>query len=559
MTVLSRRQAQSSALSAKPLAARSSARATWLLGLGLMTLAFIVRLFWTLRPRAVHWDEPDYLLLARNLLHGYGYQIVGVPEVHIPPIGPWLATTSLALGAPLDLAMALWHTLAGALLCGLIFAVANEVSGNRRAAAWAGFLAALASPLIVRPLYWGSMTESVFLALLWLGLWAVWRMLNGGTWLAGLAAGLSLALSYLTRPEGFLWWALFAVVAIALAVWQWRWAAQTTAPLDFRRRLTAVAVYLAAFLVLAGCYWLYLYQQTGQFLLSGKTGITLLQAEGVNKDLSVVLDSSGQEVLWLSPERYQIGIASAVEADPSGLLKRLLSNLRNMPGTILAALVPLHLVVLIGLGLWAQPWSRRRIAEQAFWLACLLPLVIVPLTHMLPRLLLPLAPVALVWAGQGIDRLVQWGCGTVAPWPKLSRLAGWIWPVFLALLLAGLAINSQVDDEKTGQATITPGHKQAGLWLAANSQPEQAIMTRNSEIALYADRNLVALPNARLDQVLDYAARHKAAYLAVDNIELNLLRPQFAAIADPAQTPPQLEVVATFAGPMRTTYIFHIK
>jgi 4-amino-4-deoxy-L-arabinose transferase-like glycosyltransferase len=530
-------------------AARPIGKNDWLIALGLATFGFSVRLFWALRPRAVHWDEPDYLLLARNLLRGQGYQILGLPETHLPPIAPWLATASLALGAPVDLAMSLWHALAGAIFCGLIFLIALEISGNRPAALWTGWLATIASPLVVRPLYWGSMTESVFLLLLWLGLWAVWRLLHGGSWRAGLAAGAALALSYLTRPEGLLWWALFAVIALVLVIWRRD---------DRQKAWPGTVLYLLVFLLLSGSYWLYLYRSTGQLLLSGKTGITLLQAEGANKDLSVVLDSSGQEVLWLSPERYQVGVASVVEADPLGALKRLSANLRNLPGVVLAALVPLHLIVLIGLGLWVQPWGRRRLIEQAFWLACLLPLLIVPLTHLLPRLLLPLLPVALVWAGQGVQRLVEWARGTASPWPRLARPLAWLWPLLLALLMAALAANSQFDDERAGQATITPGHRQAAFWLAANSHPDQAVMTRNSEIALYADRLLAPLPNADLDQVLGYARRHGAGFLAVDDIELRLLRPQFAHIAEPGQTPSTLELAATFPGPMRTTYLFRI-
>ena len=551
----------------------SSSTRTALLTLGLTLAAFAIRLAWALMPRAVHWDEPDYLILARNLLRGQGYQVYGLPELHIPPIGPWLATLALSLGAPVDLAMSLWHVLAGALLCGLIFATAREVTGNDSAAALAALLAAFSPALVVRPLYWGSMTESLFLLALWSGIWAAWRMLNGPSlarpagpfgrpgWQAGLAAGLAFGTSYLIRPEGLLWWAALAAVAVVLVIRRWR---QGTAG---RQGIllgggAALAVYLVAFLVLAAPYWLYLYHYTGQFLLSGKTGITLLQAGNLMGDVGTTLDSSGDEVLWLSPERYRIGVTSVAEADPVGLLRRFVANVRSAPGTVLSTLIPLYLIAFIALGLWALPWNRRRLKAEGFWLICLLPLLIVPLTHMLSRLLLPLVPIALVWAGFGVQRLIAWGEGTMTATSPATRpayrVAKRLWPALVIGLLVVLSLRGQSSAEREGQASITPSHKEAGLWLAATSRLGEGIMTRNTEIALYADRAPVDFPNAPLDQVLSYARGHNAHYLVVDDIELSLLRPQLAYLADPLRTPPELERLATFPGPVRTTYVFRV-
>ena len=536
-------------------------RRTVLLALGLTLMAFAVRLAWALMPRAVHWDEPDYLILARNLLRGQGYQVFGVPELHIPPVGPWLTVLALALGAPVDLAMSLWHVLAGALLCGLVFVTAREVTGNDGAAALAALLTAFSPALVVRPLYWGSMTESLFLLALWSGMWAAWRLLTRASWRAGLAAGLAFGLSYLARPEGLLWW----VAVAAVASW-----------LVFRRRRqsvlpgggTALAVYLAAFVILAAPYWLYLYHHTGQFLLSGKTGITLLQAGNVMGDVGTTFDSSGGEVLWLSPERFQTGVSSVAGADPAGLLRRFATNIRSAPGTILSILIPLYLIAFIALGLWALPWNRRRMKAEGFWLVCLLPLLIVPLTHMLSRLLLPLVPIALVWAGFGVQRLIAWGEDTLSGQENPAaasrvvrpsiRVAQRLWPALVIGLLIILSWRGQLGAALEGQASITPSHKEAGLWLAATSQPDEAVMTRNTEVALYADRAPVDFPNASLDQVLSYARGHNAHYLVVDDIELNLLRPQLAYLAEPERTPPELERLATFPGPVRTTYVFRI-
>jgi len=384
---------------------------------------------------------------------------------------------------------------------------------------------------------------------------------NHASWRAGLAAGLAFGLSYLVRPEGLLWWVALAVVASLLVVRRRR---QGTAG---RQDIlpgggATLAIYLAAFVVLAAPYWLYLYHYTGQFLLSGKTGITLLQAGNLMGDVGTTLDSSGDEVLWLSQERYRIGVSSVAEADPVGLLRRFVANVRSAPGTVLSILIPLYLIAFIALGLWALPWNRRRMKAEGFWLVCLLPLLIVPLTHMLSRLLLPLVPIALVWAGFGVQRLIRWGQGTLAAASPASRpsirVAKRLWPVLVIGLVVVLSLRGQLSAAHEGQASITPSHKEAGLWLAATSRPDEAIMSRNTEIALYADRAPVDFPNASLEQVLSYARSHNAHYLVVDDIELSLLRPQLAYLAEPARTPPELERLATFPGPVRTTYVFRV-
>ncbi len=531
-------------------ASPSASRRTAAVATALVLAAFAVRLLWALAPRAVHWDEPDYLILARNLLHGEGYRVFGVPDLHIPPVAPWLTVLTLALGAPVDLAMAIWHVVAGALLCGLIFMAGREVTGSELVAALAALLAAFSPALAVRPLYWGSMTESLFLVALWAGIWAAWRLVHAGGWRPALAAGLAFGASYLVRPEGLLWWAALAAVTLALVL---------------RRRHggAVLAVYLGAFLLVAAPYWIYLYHYTGHFLLSGKTGITLLQANDTMADVGTTLDSTGSEVLWLSPERYQVGVSSFALADPVGVARRFVANVRSTPGVVLSILIPLYLLMFIALGLWAQPWNRRRLQAEGFWLVCLAPLLVVPLTHMLSRLLLPLVPIALIWAGFGVQRFITWGQETlVATHAVQHRSLAWlgrVWPVLVVGLLVVLSLRGQFSALREGQASIAPSHKEAGLWLASASSPGDAIMTRNTEVALYANRPPVDFPNANLDRVLAYAATHNARYLVVDDIELRLVRPQLAYLAEPATTPPELERVATFPGQVRTTYVFRIR
>lgn len=534
-------------------------RAAWLTGALIVGVALACRGWWALQSRSVRWDEADLLILGRNLLRGAGYQVFGVPELTWPPGAPLVAAAVMAAGAPAERALAIGHVVAGALAAGLLYGLAREVTGSQRIGALAGLLLALAPALVVSPLFWGSMTESLFIAALLAGLWATWRWLFGpqpGAWRAALAAGLAYAASFLVRPEGLGWWALFLVVAALLALWQ-RWRRRAVA-LPWR----SLIVFVLAFLLAVTPYWLYLYRHSGRLLISGKTGITTVLGQGIvaqgsalGNDLGSQLDSGGQEILWLSLERFDVSPLDALRAAPWEALRLTLRNLRQIPGVVVGELLGLTLVGLIGLGWFARPWDRRRARSEAFWIASLLPMLIVPLFYVQDRLLAPAVPILLVWAACGLDGLLAWLAGTLASWPRAHRLA----PGIAALLLAALIVSSLGQQRarwQAGAAGQFPSHQAAGQWLATHSQPGEVIMTRNSEIGLYADRPLAALPDAAWEQVLAYGAARGARYLVVDSWELDSVRPQLSFLAQPASAP--LQPLAEFADDKRVTWVYRL-
>jgi hypothetical protein len=81
-------------------------------------------------------------------------------------------------------------------------------------------------------------------------------------------------------------------------------------------------------------------------------------------------------------------------------------------------------------------------------------------------------------------------------------------------------------------------------------------MARNSELAVYADRPLVAFPDAEWADVVAYGAARGARYLVVDDWELQKMRPQLAMLGDSRTLPPELALAAAFADGRRTTRVF---
>ncbi len=85
-------------------------------------------------------------------------------------------------------------------------------------------------------------------------------------------------------------------------------------------------------------------------------------------------------------------------------------------------------------------------------------------------------------------------------WAIFSAAAALILPaITLLLLLEGASVAVH---ERFAQ----PFYRlETAAWLAENTPPGSPVMLRDSELALYADRPQVALPNAPWQQVTDYA------------------------------------------------------
>ncbi len=186
----------------------------WLLLLAL--LAAGVRLYLASQPRVIRWDEPDYLWLGKSLLTGYGYTIGGAPELHYTPLFPLLAGGVYALTGNPELGSSFWYVLLGAATVVPVYALARRIYSLRVGLTAAG-LVAIFPALSSAVLYWGTMTEPLFIFLVWCALWAAHRALEDERPVRfGLVGGL-LCLAYLARPEGIVWAA--AIGALFVVVW----------------------------------------------------------------------------------------------------------------------------------------------------------------------------------------------------------------------------------------------------------------------------------------------------------------------------------------------------
>jgi len=530
---------------------------------GLVLLALAVRLALVLwADRAIRWDEPDYLTLARNLATGRGFSVAGHPELHYAPLFPLVASLFYRLLGNLKAASDAVYVLAGAALIVPFFALARRLFGGRVALA-ASLLLALCPALNASVLYWGTMTEPLYLLCVFAGLWLTWVAAESGRVGPAIAAGAGFALAYLTRPEGSFYAALGAL-ALAVGVVARRQARSGKAWL-------ALGGYLLAALLVAMPYLVYIHAQTGRWMVSGKLGVTydigraVLARDPAEYDrVTASLDSTGREIIWYSPERFQRDLAAELAASPMEALRRVWANFRLLLAAWFDITVfPTLLLVFVGLAWFAAPWDRRRAVAELYWAAGLLPLLAAFLPfHVEIRFFAPALPIALAWVGRGAVVMGDWAADTAQALLAERPLAAWARRLLVALplVLVGLAfVGLTVVAVGEGRRSTDFGHREAGLWLKRNAPPGSVVMARDLAIALYAELDWVPSPRAEMPQFLEYARAHGVDYVVVDEREVTVIRPHMKALLQPETAPPELALVYQFVGNRGRTLVYALR
>lgn len=522
------------------LASVALSREAGILGV-LVLLAAAVRVVSAMAlPRVIKWDEPDYLRLGYNLLHGQGFTTGLYPEAHYTPFYPLVSGLSYLLVRDWEWASNLPFAVFGAALLVPVYALARRFYGPRTALL-AALLLACFPPLTVSVLYWGTLTEPLYLFLVFSALWFAWQAVEGRGLRPFAASGLAFGLAYLTRPEGTTY-----LILIGLTILVLRGISRGR-----RNTLLGLGLYLVAFALVAAPYLVYLRGVTGHWSITGKLGVTwaigqaVIDADPAEYDrVTASLDASGDEIIWFSPDRFRTGVVELVQADPAGFAGRVVGNARRLIDVFFARAAFSHwLLLLVGVGLFAVPWDRERLRREFFLVAAMAPVLAFLPFHVELRFFSPAFPVLLIWSAHGLARIGDW---TVATWQTCfaaspgSRAArfGQSLPVALVLLFF-VAMSAFAARE--GIRATKFGHKEAGLWLRAHTPPDAAVITRDLAVPLYADRAWVASPRAEWPTFVSYARAHGADYLVVDEWEVQRVRPFLANLLD--APPPEVELV----------------
>ena len=510
----------------------------------LLALGLALRVALLLLPRVARWDEPTYLILGQSIWRGEGFGHDGRPELHHSPLYPAIAGAAFRLTGEPEAASNAWYVLLGSLLPLPVYWIARRRTGERGALI-AAALAAAWPALTVAVLYWGTMTEPLFLLLLYGALALALRGTERERLLPFTGAGLLLGLAYLARPEGALW-----VPAVAIGV---------AAPHLVRRTLTRrrvvglLALGLVA-LAVAAPQLLFLRRHTGRWTLSGKLGVTYEIGKAVTGKDPVLYDevvfglAADGEIHAASALRFRpapgpahappvvadraAGEPAAASPPPSEVAARFAGNLLHVARrSVTSEMFSSLWLAPIAVWLWTA-WRRRRLLDELPLIAAALPVVTFLAFHVQQRFFVPALPPLLIWAGAGLEEMRRWLAG------RGVRAAG----LLLALPVAGYLVWGNVVYARRGLATSDFAHEEAGRWLRRNSPADARVMTRDTAIPVYGLRRQAYFPRAPWPRVMEYARSRGATHLAIDEREASELRPWLAFLFT-GPLPPELRLV----------------
>jgi 4-amino-4-deoxy-L-arabinose transferase-like glycosyltransferase len=519
-------------------------RRIWAVAAGALAVRLIL-LF--ARGDYIVYDEGYYLLLARSLRAGAGFTLNGLPHVALSPLQPVLVALASVAGMSDLWASRLLAAVCGALLVVPVAALAR-LAGGEKAALPAAILVA-ASPALMSfvpffpgqgwNLYFGS--EPLFLLLAFSAVACAVRG-EAGSWRWALACGALAALAYLARFEGALFSGVLLVVLAA------RMVARRDGAAAWRRLALAAVLGMAV----AAPYLLYLHRSLGRWAVSGR--VQAAAAPGAGDSPSAVAGArSGGQVLsafvWQGkPDAF---LRALYGLDPSGT--RMASQYwgvrrdtappspsvpqasasRQGPVPDSGIAPPRRGVVRV----WWEginaviPWWFAALALTGLalgaraawpWVVPLAVCALLPslLTYVEPRSLLPLAPLAAIYAAVALVRIPERVSG------RLSRPAAAGLPGLVALGLFWPAVRDEVRARKqtTPLQQVASAQRAVGEYLAQHLPADAVVMSWHPAIAIWARREWRVLPYDSFERIAGYAVRERAAAIVFSRFEPSPIR-----------------------------------
>jgi 4-amino-4-deoxy-L-arabinose transferase-like glycosyltransferase len=427
----------------------------WVVGLIYRIMHYVLFSDWVV----AYSDPMQNILLARNFSSGNFY---GVLDTYWPPLYGIIVGTVGFFSDDLILPALIVSIFSGSLAVPLTYYLTRQSFGHKEsviAAIFAIFYPFLINSVIALGL------ENIYLVVIIGALIVGWKAIEKESAILFFFTGTLLGLAYLTKPEAFAYPLFFVGIIFVKHLVQKR--------LFDRTLLIKVFALVIGFAIFAAPYILYLKQESGTWMISGKTA----------KNFAVGVFEDSMEENSSSPP---MNSETTIE-----IIKIFGLGLRDVQD-IFKLIVPIPLIFLLALGLFSEKWDKKRFNREAYLiLFCFLTIVGYALSVVIYRYFYVLIPIVLGWVAHGIVHLEKWFKTSVEVWYPNKILNKISSKSFIIILLIFIyiyvfPINFYVRSTKSAWQSAAFEERDAGVWLKENSQSSPVIFSASYRPVFYA-------------------------------------------------------------------------
>ncbi|HEX7335249.1 MAG TPA: glycosyltransferase family 39 protein [Pyrinomonadaceae bacterium] len=480
--------------------------------IGVLSLAFVLRLSVLRHQTPLIPDGVYYATLGKQLVSGNLQEGL---STFWPPLYPLLVGLSSLVFRDIESGGKFVSVLAGSLLVIPIYSLIRVLYG-KEAAFIGAFLVAIHPPLIRYST--ALSTESTYTTLFVTALCAGLRALSGGTYVAFLSVGLTLGACYLLKPEAIGYVGLMAVLTLCTSL--------SGNHLPLSEVLFRVMALIAAASLLALPYILFLHRTTGGWTISDKFRAHVHPSESWERrwfGLPEGQTTTLADRLYAGASRKDDSLENRglPVADVSSLrmmTARSIEALRAEAGLLIYAMSPPHFTLLMGLGMFKTEWLKEFLL-LSFLAFTLIGYALCP-DEINGRLLVPLLPITVCWVAGGFKTVEDWLIEFFKQ-TKSLRVVPFINPATLRLLMITALVCSMLPWLVYSLIMTIPAapmieYKEAGRWVAEQSEKSPLIMATTPFIAFYSGGRPVYLPAEKYETVVEHARRLNVDYVAID-------------------------------------------
>jgi hypothetical protein len=343
------------------------------------------------------------------------------------------------------------------------------------------------------------LSESTFIFLSITGFWLLWKGWEERRYLFCALAGFILALSCLTRAQGFIWLGTIVTVPFVFSL------IRREKEKDRRTLWVSFLVAAFAFLLVILPYSCFLKSITGEWTIRQDGGYSILMGTGYSQ----------KQGLWVA--------LGTLLSHPLYLVNKLGLNMGTL-FLLLPETIHYPFIVLLVIGLLAWKHTKRHLQGELYLaVICLVYVLGHCFLYLKVRYLLSIVPFALFWVGQGFWVIVSWVQKFCARY-NFPRLMEPHRALFVTAFLICLTASSALPKTLLPQRLDKLDRKEIGNRIAALFSEHPLVLATDPRIEFYSQGHLLDRRKRTIGtfaELLEYAHAHNVDIIVMDIKELH--------------------------------------